>query len=93
MTKEEKITLIHQQQNSGLSQVEFCAKKSIQVSAFRQWKYKHNKSHNLGEKFVELIPTLSQSMPIAVTIGRYRVEVPVHFDRAHLRSVLESLPC
>jgi len=67
--------------------------KSIQVTTFRQWKYARKKSNGTIPKFVELIPLQNSTQHITLSVGRYRVDVPANFDKAHLRAVLESLPC
>jgi len=93
MTKEEKISLIKEQQASGMTQAKFCSTKSIRVTAFRQWKYASKKFKGTIPKFVELIPTSQPTLHITLSVGRYRVDVPANFDKSHLRAVLESLPC
>lgn len=93
MTKEEKISLINEQQVSGMTQAKFCSMKSISVTAFRQWKCASKKFTGTSPNFVELIPKSQPTLHITLHVGRYRVDVPANFDNAHLRAVLESLPC
>lgn len=93
MTPKDKKALIHEQKTSGLTQVEFCAKKSIKLSAFRQWKYTNPKTKRVSPQFVELIPKDDPIVPIVIYSGHYRVEVPVGFDKRHLQAVLEAMPC
>lgn len=96
MTKEEKKTLIQEQIASGLSQIEFCKQCNLNVNSFRQWKNSFKRhSEPLKPTFVELIPLQNASSTNAITIliGKYRVEIPSHFDKVTLQAVLECIPC
>jgi len=96
MTKEEKKTLIQGQIESGLSQIEFCKQHNLNVNSFRQWKNSFKRHlEPLRPTFVELIPLQNASSitHITILVGKYRVEIPSHFDKVTLRAILESIPC
>ena len=93
MTKEEKAALIREQASSGLTQANFCAAKSISPKSFRQWKYAQRLADHGKPAFVELVAKPSPAMPLVIVAGRFRIEVPAGFDKAHLSLLLQSLPC
>jgi hypothetical protein len=98
MTHDKKLALIQEQISSGLTQAEFCAKKSINLPTFRQWKYRRAKSKVAMANhpyFVELIPMVAPDAPAIVSIcsGQFRIDGPQGFDRVQLRAILESIPC
>lgn len=93
MTKEEKVALIGEQASSGLTQAKFCMAKGISHKSFRQWKYTQRLTGQSKAEFVELVAKSCVEKPIVVIAGRFRVEIPVGFDRAHLSVLLQSLPC
>jgi hypothetical protein len=95
MTKEEKFALVREHKASGLSHAEFCKLKSISLKSFRQWKYSKTPRQAHASKtpsFIELVQR-QDAVPIVVTAGRFRVEVPEYFDCGHLTRILEALPC
>jgi hypothetical protein len=93
MTKSEKIKMVQAQQNSGLSARAFCAKHSIKLGTFQQWKYRWRL--HIPPAFVEIIagPPTTALPVVSVLKGSYRVEVPAGFDREHLTAVLDAIPC
>ena len=93
MTRHEKLALIREQEARGLTQAAFCASQSINPSTFQQWKYHRSKEWKATPTFVELVAKPKDAMPLVVVAGRFRVEVPAGFDKAHLTSLLHSLPC
>jgi transposase-like protein len=61
----------------------FCRREGVSTASFYYWR------RRVGARFVEV--SVAPSAPLVVEVGDARIEVPVHFDAAHLRAVVDAL--
>lgn len=91
---------VEQWSGSGLSQQRYCSEHDLALSSFQRWRRALEEVR--ATTVVDIVPVLSlasrpeplpppASVGVAVAIGRYRVEVPQHFDGGVLSAVLDVL--
>jgi hypothetical protein len=74
---EQMISLVNQWEQSGLSQIEFARLNSIKLFTLRYWIHKHQKANIEISPFLELNPTINQSICLRYPNG-VELQLPTH---------------
>lgn len=61
----------------------FCRREGVSTASFYYWR------RRVGSRFVEV--NVTTKTPLVVEVGGARIDVPVDFDAAHLRAVVDAL--
>lgn len=82
----------------GKSQTQYCHEHGLSLQTFYYWKRKHKGKHEAGVRLVpvgmhpiQVHQTVSIAAPLALIIGRYKVEIGTGFDSATLAMLIRTL--
>ena len=80
-------------EDSGQTQVEYCRRKELKISAFLYWRKKFSEKKPIQPSFVEVpLPLTNRFHPIRIEIGnRFCVEVDKGYDPLALEHVIGIL--
>ncbi len=89
-SREEWITLIQEQSESGQSASQFCRDRGINEKYFSTVKYKLRKKPRPVEPF-QAIGSLSGSQGIVLHSGSVSISLPLHIEPKWLASLIQQL--
>ena len=83
---------------SGKSDAQYCREQGLSSKAFCYWKRKQRKNHETGMRLIpvgihtlHVQPVRSQTSPLVLMAGRYKVEVGTGFDSVTLVQLVRTL--
>jgi hypothetical protein len=91
--REEWQRRVREWEDSGLTQVEYCKRNELKISAFLYWRKKFSEKNPTRPSFVEVPLSLTKRFhPIRIEIGnRFCVEVGKGYDPSALEHIIGIL--